>query len=195
MSIARRAFAVAFLLSAPSLALAVDWDEGLDGDLSSDQFAPTDFGILAEGAHTVSGATEADTPDRDFWTFDIAPGTELASIVLNSYSGPAGGGSFFAIEDGVGFSTLTDASGYLGTTLVGNIAGAQAGDDVLDDLGGALFGGAGFTGALGPGSYTLWFQETGDVTEYSFTLNVTPAPGAVALLGFAGLGAMRRRRA
>lgn len=196
MVIAPRAFALAALLSVPALALAADYDEGVLGDLSNDPLAPTSLGVLAEGPHTVSGTTTDQPLDADFFTFEVAPGTALASIVLDGYSGPpAGGGSFLALEDAPVFSSTVDASGFLGTALIGRLPGSLVGEDVLDDVGTAVFGGAGFTGELGPGTYTLWYQETGGPTGYAFTLNIVPAPGAAALLGLAGIGATRRRRA
>lgn len=195
----RSTCAVAFALSIPLVALAgapgSSYDEAIDGDLSSDQFLPTDFGTLAEGAHSVVGSTTFDPLDRDFWTFTIAPGTTLESIILDQFD-TTEDVSFLALEDTGSFSTLVNPSDYLGSALIGNpVEDTGVGDDVLDDLGEVIFGGTGFTGELGPGTYTLWFQETVADVDYGFTLNVTPAPGAAGLLAIAGLGAMRRRRA
>ena len=53
------------------------------------------------------------------------------------------------------------------------------GTDILDDIG-ALPGATGFTGPLGAGTYTLWLNQTGNVTSTaSFTL-VTQEVGASA---------------
>ncbi|GAB4554216.1 MAG: hypothetical protein Tsb0013_16770 [Phycisphaerales bacterium] len=195
MPTSRTLTAAAIVLAVPALALGVDYDESISGDLSNDEFNPTPLGVLTEGPHTVNGSTTANPLDLDFFTFEIAAGTELDSITLTNYAGPAGGGSFIALTTGDQFTSLFDTSGYLGATLIGVSPGAQTGDDILDDLGSPIFGGTGFSGALGPGVYSIWYQETGDPTDYGFQLNVTPAPGAVALIGCAGLGAMRRRRA
>lgn len=195
MPATRRSIAVAFTLALPALAMGIDFDESVSGDLSGDQSMPTSLGVLAEGTTTVAGSTAPVPIDQDFFSFEILPGTALGSITLANYDGPFGGGSFIAIVSGVGFSTLTDPSGYLGNALIGTQAGSLQGEDILDDMGVTAFGGIGFTGALGPGEYTIWYQETAGDTDYTFELNVIPAPGALAFLGLAGVASMRRRRA
>ncbi|MEM1424140.1 MAG: hypothetical protein AAGH64_09070 [Planctomycetota bacterium] len=190
-----RTFSVAFTLALPALALGMDFDESVMGDLSGDETMPTSLGALAEGTTTVSGSTIALPVDAEFFSFEILPGTELGSIVLADYTGPLGGGSFIALTAGVGFTSLFDPNDYLGTALVGTQTGALVGDDILDDLNDRAFGGQGFSQPLGPGEYTIWYQETAGATDYSFALNVIPAPGAAVLLGGAGVFAMRRRRA
>lgn len=186
--------ALAAVVALAPAALAVDYDELMMGDLSDDQFAPTDIGVLTTGSNTVTGSTTNAPLDRDFWTFTIAPGDELTGIVIDSF-GPRENNSFIALVSGTEFTTIEDASGYLGATLIGNASfGAGVGDNVLPNIGQALLGGTGFTGSIGPGTYSLWFQETADVIDYSFDLRVVPAPGAAGLLAVGGLAAMRRRR-
>ena len=194
MTATRRSIAGAFTLALPAFAMGMDFDEAMMGDLSSDETMPTALGALAEGTTTVSGSTIAVPVDADFFSFEILPGTALGSIVLRDYAGPPGGGSFIALTEGVGFSTLFDPSLYLGTALIGTQTGALAGDDVLDDIANLAFGGLGFDRPLGPGTYTIWYQETAGETDYTFELNVVPAPGTAMLLGGAGVFVMRRRR-
>ena len=76
----------------------------------------------------------------------------------------------------------------LGNALIGTAPGQGEGDNVLDDLGNAIFGGTGFAGPLGPGTYTFWFQETTAGVDYALSLQVVPLPPAIWLLGSALLG-------
>ncbi len=186
--------ALAAVVALAPAAIAVDFDESVLGDLSDDQFAPTDLGVLTTGSNLVTGSTTNIPLDRDFWTFTVAPGDELSAIVLDSL-GPRENNSFIAMVAGSEFTTLTDTSGYLGATLIGTDgAGAPVGSNILPNIGSPIFGGTGFTGALGPGTYSIWFQETADITEYAFDLQIVPAPGAAGLLALGGLAAVRRRR-
>ncbi len=52
---------------------------------------------------------------------------------------------------------------------------------------------------MGPGTYTIWFQEAGAEIGYDFAYTVVPEPAeyaavsAVVLLAFVGLRRQRRR--
>lgn len=161
----------------------VVWDESIQGDLSGDSLAPTVF-VFAEGSNDVIGATVASPLDRDFWTMEILDGYRLESIVLSDYDVSGSSQSFFAVAEGTQISSLFDPSILLGNTLVGETTGRSEGDNVLDDLGEAFYGGTGFSGSLGPGQYTFWYQETGGETGYGFEFNVAsvPEPGGGGLL-------------
>lgn len=181
------------LLAAGLVVADVVHDESVDGELSDDGANPT-FLTFSVGANEVIGSTTNSPLDRDLWTFIIGADQQLDSVFLRNYD-TTEDASFFAVESGNQITSFGSAAGLLGSTLVGSAPGAQQGDDVLDDLGGALFGGAGFSGPLGPGQYTFWFQETAANTNYNFEFNVSavPEPGSFAVLAL-GLPWMLRRR-
>lgn len=167
------------------------WDEGVDGELSADAAAPTAISIVS-GSNIIIGANSIQgSLGRDIFEITLASGQQLDSIILDAYTGPAGGGSFFAVQAGSGISTGS-AAAQLGQALIGTASGNSVGDNVLDDLGLAGFGGSGFTGSLTAGTYTFWFQETAGLTEYQFDLQVSevPLPAAAWLFGSALLGLM-----
>lgn len=180
---------------------AADYSELVNGDLSSNNLAPTNITVSA-GSNIVSGSTvRSPQLDRDFFTITIGANQLLDSITLVSYSGPSNGsGSFMAIQQGPEISSLNSADLLLGTSLIGKgLSGV--GSDILDDLGNASFGGAGFVGALGNGTYTFWYQELAGPTTYTFDFHITtqavPEPENFAML-LAGIGAiaayLRRRK-
>src|SRR4029079_733593 len=84
-------------------------------------------------------------------------------------------------------------------------SGADIGTDVLDNMGVSAAGSTGFSGPLGPGTYSFWIQEAspGSPVRYKFNFLVgdfvgevpEPATWAMMLFGFGAAGyAIRRRR-
>jgi hypothetical protein len=172
--------------------LAGNFDETVDGDLSGNPAVPTSLGTLSLGANALSATFGGG--DFDLLTFAIAPGQQLNSITLNSYSGRAL--SFSGLQGGTvwtaGLGGAVDPTNLLGWT---HISGGVVGTDILDDYGlgsGAL----GFTPPLPAGNYTLEIQDTGGAVSASLTFNVVPEPSGVALtaIGLIGLAASGWRR-
>lgn len=175
----------AFFLCSTGVSAAVIHSESISGDLSGDNLAPTLL-MLAEGSNVVTGSTTASPIDRDFFTFTVAAGLELAAVVLDVYDTNDDQG-FFAVAEGSQITALFSPAVLLGNALIGMAPGAMEGDDVLDNLGAAVFGGAGFVGALGAGTYTFWIQETqGSVPEYALDFQLrasaVPLPSPLFLL-------------
>ena len=192
--------AMAALAMAPIVGIAaadVVYDEAFDGELSGDPNAPT-FIVVGEGNNTVIAVTDQDGDDRDFFTFNVAEGFELVGVILDIFdtntNDPANLGFIgFSAGDVLGTDPLApDPTALLGYALVGI---GDSGSDIFDVM--AQGGGSqGYDGPLGAGDYTFWLQETSpSADDWSVTLviNQVPAPGALALLGMAGLAGRRRR--
>ncbi|GAB5453547.1 MAG: hypothetical protein Hals2KO_38750 [Halioglobus sp.] len=162
------------------------YDEAVAGDLSDDNLAPSLIPIV-EGSTIVTGSTTASPLDRDIFTFNIPAGQELVAVILQAYI--AGDDqSFFAVAEGPTIASLLNPAALLGNALIGATPGAMQGDDVLDDLGALTFpGSTGFSGPLGPGTYTFWIQETTvGIREYALDFQVrsstVPLPSTILLL-------------
>ncbi len=162
------------------------YDEAVAGDLSDDNLAPSLI-PLVEGSTIVTGSTTASPLDRDIFTFTVPTGQELVAVILQAYI--AGDDqSFFAVAEGATIASLLNPAALLGNALIGATPGAMQGDDVLDDLGALTFpGSTGFSGPLGPGTYTFWIQETTvGIREYALDFQTrsseVPLPSTVLLL-------------
>jgi len=169
-------------------------DESVDGDLSNDNMSPTAL-LFNIGQNDIIGSTTNSPLDRDFWTFTIGANEQLDSVTFLQFD-TTEDRSFFAVASGGTVPSVASATGLLGSNLIGD---PEVGTDVLDNLGAAAFGGTGFSGPLGPGSYTFWFQETAANVDYSFRFNVSssavPEPSSMMFLGLGiTLMAARRRR-
>jgi len=187
---------LALALIAPLGASAdVVYDEGAQGDLSGDRFAPTPFD-LAEGSHdffgVMAGRNDAGEVDLDYYSITIPDGYALASITLGAYVSDDFA-AFLGIQPGAVFPDDPD------TVSPGDLLGwAHFGSQEVDTDLLALMGtnGVGFTTPLAAGTYSFWAQQTGTFTEYSLTFNVVevPAPAAAGAFAAAAFAASVRRR-
>ena len=185
--------AAAFMHNAAAVAI---WDEGADGDLSSDPGAPT---VVAVDIGSNSFAGSSGFGDMDLLTFEVPSGARLAQIVLTMYDSSSAL-AFLGIEAGSGITDITSPEHLLGWV---HTSAAMLGTDVLDDAAQGP-GAIGFTAPLGPGTYTLWVQETGS-SPLSYAFDVVLIPGSTQLpeptggmlftLGLGALFVARRRRA
>ena len=182
---------VAALLAATSCLADVVWDEDIDGSLSLERFMPTYFGTLDEGSNNLICDTQNGI--SKFFSLTIGEGQELSAIILDDWISEDDLG-FLGVVYGDVFwvdpanPNVTDLLGYVhhGETTVGQ--------DILPAMGQGP-GSQGFVGALGPGDYSFWIRQGGaQLTTQDLNFVVTPAPGAVALMGLAGVASRRRRR-
>jgi hypothetical protein len=207
-----------WIMMATWVPAAVVYDEASMGDLSNDSAFPTDVGFFVPGAggtlqsNSVIGRT--DSGSSDVFTFEIAGGNQLDSLVLANYElgddamfvaiarGEEFPDEYFEIND-PGFDPgFGPTSPWLGGRV---IAGSQVGDDILGLIGDSDVTriGSGFTSPLGPGRYSFYIQQTGPQNLYTLDFNVSasavPEPSsslAVCLIAGAGFGyrQLKRRR-
>ena len=181
---------VAATVASTSAMADVVWDEDIDGSLSTDRLTTTNFGTLGEGSNNMICDTQSGI--SKFFTFTIGEGFELSAIILDDWISEDDLG-FLGVVTGDFFNVdptnpdVTQLLGYVhhGETFVG--------EDILPAMGQGP-GSIGFTGALGPGDYSFWIRQGGtELTTQDLNFVVTPAPGALALIGLAGISARRRR--
>lgn len=181
----KRTLAIVALAAAGTAASAnVVWDEAVNGNLSNDPLNPTQINF-AVGDNIVRGSTlgpSAPPSDGyDVFRFTIESGWTLQSIILSAYS-PATGGT-----SGFNFSTGAAAAVVGANVLFGpGVGGANVGQDFLVTQS---------VGPLGANEYFMEIREFGGpIAVWELNFNVVPAPSAMAMLGFSGLIAARRRR-
>lgn len=174
-----------------SNALAVSYDESINGDLSSNPNAPTNVGVFAVGTHTVRGTSSG--AEQDDYTFSIPSGASLTQVVNSFYNSPTGDDTaFIGLASGSTIPNQGSAPGnLLGYTHFGpNFS--TVGTNILDDI--AVGSGAiGFTPPLGPGSYSIWSQQAGSPATFQMDFIVTPEPAGLAVFALGAL-ALRRKR-
>jgi hypothetical protein len=182
-----------------------------------------DFGgaVIQNGNFTL-GAAAADGVTRstagsnvsgglDFYTITIPYGVTNLSHYLNIKTSQPVGAAFYdselAIYDAAGNRIADDDDGAMGAGLYSMLSFGDA--DPLADAADPSNTGPGESGAsLAAGTYTIvvggydtaFGATIGSITAgaaagaYSLDVTYVPAPGAVALMGLAGLVAGRRRR-
>ncbi|MEM9418701.1 MAG: PEP-CTERM sorting domain-containing protein [Planctomycetota bacterium] len=160
-------------------------DESSDGDLSGAFASPTVL-TFSEGANTIIGSTgttggsgATNGSDADYFTFNLATGLGIDSIVVDSYTstGNAGDSAF------VGHVASNSFTGQ----AIGDVDSFMLFNNTTPDLFNIT--------PLGDGDQAIWIQQTSNgVWEYQLTFNVIPEPSALGLLlGGAALTAFLRR--
>ena len=190
------ALVVPIVAATPAMA-GVVWDEAIDGSLSTDRFNTTDFGTLDAGSNNMICDTQSGI--SKFFTFTIAEGNTLSAMILDDWISEDDLG-FLGILEGDYFSV--DPSNPDVTQLLGYVHHGETsvGQDILPAMGQGP-GSQGFTGPLGPGTYSFWIRQGGaflTTQDINFVVEgstpVVPGVGAIAgLFGVAGISRRRRR--
>jgi hypothetical protein len=193
---------IAALLSAVSIAGTADaqslWNEAINGDASSNPLAPSNAGVLTLGDNIFAGAASnaAGGDPRDYITFVVPAGMSITQLIVQSIEPDNiawthfDDGATSVIPDFVTGPTLLagahiEAATPDGTNVFGNYQTGSA----------ALLAGPGFSGPIGPGTYTFLMQQTSQVDQaYSLNFVTVPAPGVLPTAIAALLCARRRRR-
>lgn len=147
--------------------LTYDYIELLNGELSHDFSAPTVLDFVV-GKNFVTASQGAG--DVDYFTFTIPQNSMLSQIVVDDYQS-TDSAAFIGVISSSTFSTNagdTQASDLLGGTLYGK---ATLGDNILPSMG-SLMGATGFSGELPSGAYSIWLNQTGDMSTASFNFVV-----------------------
>ena len=186
------------MVSTPCFVSAqVVFGEAANGDLGDPiDGAPTILGELGIGVNTVSGSLDNTFTflDRDAFTFTVADGQQLDSLLFTSLDGD---GRFYALSNQNTALSTTTANGNYYTSLVGaSSIGVNLLDGTVNDL---RSPGSGESGPLAAGDYTFWFQETDfSVASYSLSLTTStavPEPSSILVLFCSGgLMFVRRQR-
>jgi Ca2+-binding RTX toxin-like protein len=180
-----------------------DHNEKDNGELAFEHNSPTPI-VLSSGNNIVTGSTigGGNPPgDRDYFTFDVPAGSTVSAIVLESYtwgngelSSPGYGKSYFAVIEGNSFpdpGTLTTSSNlealkFKVSKLIDNklidtsSAATREQKDLLEPEVGITTFNVPEPRQLGPGVYSVWYQETGENTTYKFNIVLdTPPPPTV----------------
>jgi hypothetical protein len=201
--------AAVFGLAGAARADVIAWDESVNGPFSSNGFAPTPITFVAGGNDILGsyGVAVADGPvDRDYFTFTVGAGSALAAIIVLPGTVAAGSASFIGIEAGPKITLppdAIDATGLLGWRHTR--PATDIGNDILPLIGNPDVaegpGATGFAPPLGPGTYSVWIQETGvcgpDLCHYGFDFVLAvpePASAGIVLTALAFLTVLRRHR-
>ena len=186
-----------FLLSAGNVSALSVWDEGLNGDLSTDPLTPTTISFSA-GDNEIIGSVQSPGDTRDYFTFTLLAGQQLVGIHLLNYTdlntSAPGNRGFHAIIAG---ATSFVPSGATADNFLGGNHLDATNDDLLSNLAISPLAGDGFSTPLGAGIYTYLVQQTGpQLTGYEINFQVVPLPAIWPLFAaaFAVIGFSQRRR-
>jgi hypothetical protein len=179
------ALSCAVLLSAQG---AVVYDESITGDLSNSGARPTVVHV-GLGSNLILGSTGfgAAGIDRDYFSITVPSGAALSSLTVLPGTSVGGDATFIGVQVGPQVTVATDASTATGLLGWMHYGPGNVDRDILPRIG-TGDGATGFTGLLGPGTYSFWVQDFDSApVTYDFDLALTaavavPEPGMYAAL-------------
>jgi hypothetical protein len=185
----------------PAIATPFNYAETANGDLSNRSLLPTVL-FADTGNNLLTGETGGQ--DTDYISFVVGAGQKLTGIFLtgwNSTATPLSNLTFIAIgdiSDGNGITSGFDSSQWDGFGLFN--ASTSLGRDILES---ARSSGKDFAADYGPGTYTVWLNETNGRDSYALNFQISaidvvsaPEPAVMAglLVGLGGIVCARRRK-
>jgi hypothetical protein len=163
-----KTIAIVLLLAAMAVpaGAAVIWNEGINGDLSSSEAAPTliSFGV---GTNQILGSINGNPLDRDYITFTIAAGQTLSHLNLIAFS--PDNLAFTAFNSGS--TSFIPSGGTNGLFLSGiHISSADVSKDLMPfyDTRNVTTNSLA-SPSLGPGTYCWMIQQTSPLLQ-SYTV-------------------------
>lgn len=181
-------------------------DEAGAGDFKNTGGDPTLVSLVA-GDNDIIGTTGADASfviDRDYFTFEVPANAELTALTVLPGTAVVGSDdfnqAFFAIQAGATMTVSPVSGSPAGLLGHAHYNGSDIGTNILPRIGGG-FGATGFSGALGPGDYTVWIQDFNPgASRYAFRFTLVQAPvpepatWMLTALGVGWIAARGRRR-
>ena len=194
--------ALCMSIMAPSAGATIIYDESTSGDLSNSGLSPTIL-TVSTGSNEIFGSTgrNANGLDRDYLTFTVPSGFELAGII--PLPGTASGGlvSFIGLQAGAQVTVSPSASDATGLLGWWHYSATDINTNILAEMSIPAMNSSGFSVPLGPGAYSLWIQDFNTGTfNYGFDLNIVAAAAApeptsylLTAIGMLLIGAASRR--
>ena len=155
------------------------------------------LGSLGNGITSVSSSLNAATTNLKWYSFTLDAGNP--NTFMDAWINPGSFDTEIGIYRADGTLVGSDDDGGLGllSALSYGTGSGLAQDEIVDGSSGAALGAGTYFIAVG-GFNTVFgttgFGVTAGTASGSFTLNMIPTPGALALLGLGGLAVARRRR-
>ncbi|WP_386074391.1 malectin domain-containing carbohydrate-binding protein [Tropicimonas aquimaris] len=152
-------------------------------DFSNDNQNPDDV-TLNLGANTLVSSGEFS--DSDFITFEVQAGQQLTAINLLDFVNEGANAVFLGIQQGSTMPSQSDIENGIATLDGGLVFNeSQVGNDILPLLASNTVEGAGqptngLSLPLGPGVYTLWFNQNQDLTVSTLELVTEEIPASTA---------------
>jgi hypothetical protein len=155
------------------------YDEADAGDFSNSGLSPTVL-HLGLGSNFISGSTGSGAGpagiDPDYFSITVPSRAVLSSLTVLPGTTVGGDVTFIGVQVGPQVTVspdATDATGLLGWMHYGP---GNVNRNILPRIGTGSEGATGFTGPLGPATYSFWVQDTaGGTVPYNYDLVLTAA--------------------
>jgi hypothetical protein len=155
----------------------VIYNEMLSGDLSNSGLAPTIL-FVGLGSNQIFGTTgNVGGTDRDYFTFSVPVGQQLAGITVLPGTASGGTVSFIGLQLGTQVTLPTNTATAAGLLGWWHYSSADINTNILPEMAVPANGSSGFAPPLSAGSYAFWVQDFSPGTfAYGFDFSVTAVP-------------------